>query len=227
MAGGYRVKAMNGPGVVGVWLMLLATWLGGIATPLCAEGEEPIGNVVFVRGEVQVLREGQPLVVARRDALYRDDLITTGPQSRFSAKLLDGSVITLGERADIAIHRFEYLPKARQGTALFAVTKGAFRVLTGDIQQMIQPRYQVVTPVATIGVRGTDFWGGFIFGEQLDVTVLSGKGVDVVNATGQVLVTPGMGTTVAMTAATAMPRPPKQWPQSKLDQAVASVALTP
>ncbi|OUS27676.1 hypothetical protein A9Q99_14665 [Gammaproteobacteria bacterium 45_16_T64] len=185
--------------------------------PFVSFAEQPavIGQVVFLRGEVQVLRADAPVIVKRRDRLFEGDHVSTGKGSRFSAKLLDGSVLTLGESSDLAIKEYQFDAVSSRGSALFRVTKGAFRVLTGEIQQMSQHRYQVETPVATIGVRGTDFWGGFIFGDQLDVTVLSGK----------VFTQPSMGTTVTNSTAGAPPSDAKMWPQSKLDQAIASVSL--
>lgn len=195
--------------------------------PFVSFAEQPaaIGQVVFLRGEVQVLRADAPIIVKRRDRLFEGDHVSTGKGSRFSAKLLDGSVLTLGESSDLAIKEYQFDAVSSRGSALFRVTKGAFRVLTGEIQQMSQHRYQVETPVATIGVRGTDFWGGFIFGDQLDVTVLSGKGVDVANDKGKVFTQPSMGTTVTNSTAGAPPSDAKMWPQSKLDQAIASVSL--
>jgi hypothetical protein len=58
--------------------------------------------------------------------------------------------------------------------------------------------YEVRTAVATIGVRGTDFWGGYGLTENgLDVLMLEGKGVYVQTEAGTVeLDKAGLGTTV-------------------------------
>jgi hypothetical protein len=77
------------------------------------------------------------------------------------------------------------------------------------------------TPVATIGVRGTDFWGGPIDG-ALDVMVLSGA-VEVMNDAGQVMLKPSQGTVVRdqVTA----PSAPVIWGDAKVQRALSMVAF--
>ncbi|MCG8670659.1 MAG: FecR family protein, partial [Pseudomonadales bacterium] len=118
---------------------------------------------------------------------------------------------------------YKFSEVSNEGRATFETTKGAFRAITGAIQKQEKSSYMVKTPLAVIGVRGTDFWGGFIFGDQLDVTVLSGKGVYVESSEGRVLLNIEEGTTVK--ANQLAPSEPKVWPKQKLEKAVASVTL--
>ena len=43
---------------------------------------------------------------------------------------------------------------------MLQATKGAFRFASGRIKGLKQNKIAVSTPVADIGVRGTEFWGG-------------------------------------------------------------------
>jgi hypothetical protein len=76
--------------------------------------------------------------------------------------------------------------------------------------------------VATIGVRGTDFWGGFGLSDQgLDVLMLEGRGVYVQSEVGIVeLDKPGLGTTVMPAEA---PAPAKAWGDAKRARALATI----
>ncbi len=183
----------------------------------------PIGRVIYSQGEVSAIRSNQLIPLKRRDILEVGDVILTGASGKFSAKLADGSVITLGNNSDLELKHYRYDTDNSVGEAWLETTKGAFRAVTGAIKKMNQSDYKIETPVAFIGIRGTDFWGGFIFGDQLDVTVLSGIGVYVETSKGRVNIDKGQGTTVKRTDLT--PTKPKRWPDQKMQKALQSVSL--
>jgi hypothetical protein len=84
------------------------------------------------------------------------------------------------------------------------------------------PDISIRTPVATIGVRGTDFWAGPIDG-ALGVLLIEGE-VSVTNIAGEaVLDAPGEGTNVA--GPDVAPGPVTQWPQEKVERALAATAF--
>src|SRR3990170_4030155 len=79
--------------------------------------------------------------------------------------------------------------------ALPLAANAAFRFTTGRIKAMKQHKIAVSTPVADIGVRGTEFWGGPIEG-QYGVLLLEGE-VTVSNQVGSVtLSAAGQGTDI-------------------------------
>ncbi len=182
---------------------------------------EMIGTVSYARGELSVIRGDSSLPVAVGDEIHRDDRLLTGDDGLFSASLIDGSVLTLGRSSEFLFSDYRW--DGNEGSASLTFIKGAFRAITGALGKVATPVFEVRTPVATIGIRGTDFWGGFIFGDQLDVTVLDGKGVYVVAEGGRVELDKNWGTTVSRDDLT--PTPPKIWPDEKLQKAIAAVSL--
>jgi hypothetical protein len=81
----------------------------------------------------------------------------------------------------------------------------------------------VTTAVATLGIRGTEFWGGPIDDQALGVFLVQGA-VSVSNATGeQILRQPGQGTNIATPGSA--PGPVTIWPQDKVNRAVATVTF--
>ena len=108
-----------------------------------------------------------------------------------------------------------FVRQMRQADAVTSITAAnntagslSFLTATGAIGKANQNAVLVETTVATIGIRGTQFWGGRLE-TDFEVLVLEGR-VVVFNAAGFVDLTPGQTTSVAgianaPTAAAVMP----------------------
>lgn len=180
-----------------------------------------VGEVVRTVGSVSVVRGPQSFVPFAGVGVCRGDRFVTGAGSIVEMRLRDGSLVTVGKDSEFVIRDYRIYREA-PNVALFDLVKGAFRSVTGLITARAH-RYEVRTKVATIGVRGTDFWGGFGLTENgLDVVMLDGHGVYVDSAGGGhvELDRVGLGTTVLAGAA---PAAAKAWGEAKLARAMATV----
>lgn len=184
-----------------------------------ADADCRVGVITNVVGTVGLQRDTRRLVPDEGLRVCRGDRISTGAGSIAEMRLRDGTRITVGKESEFAIREFR-IHKHKPNVALFELAKGAFRSITGFITARPH-RYEVSTTVATIGIRGTDFWGGYGLTENgLDVVMLEGKGVYVKTAAGQVeLTAPGQGTTVSGGVASAA----EVWEEGKLKRAVATI----
>jgi hypothetical protein len=100
---------------------------------------------------------------------------------------------------------------------------GAFRFLSGQVSKLASADVSVTTSVATVGIRGTEFWGGPIDDQALGVFLIEGA-VRVSNAAGaQVLNRPGQGTNIATRGVA--PGPVTLWPSDKVNRALATVTF--
>lgn len=186
-----------------------------------SRAEGPAGHVTRVQGSATALTMTLNEPTSRRlttgRPVFAGDRLETLDDARLEVRLRDGTLITLGEKSVFVLQNL-----AGQGgeNTLLELTKGVFRAATAT---GVEPAHlQVHTAVATIGIRGTELWGGFYFTPgALDVTVLKGKGVYVENAQGRVELVPGEGTTVMAIGA---PSPAKTWKNEKLQKAIKSVA---
>ncbi|MGZ8218368.1 FecR domain-containing protein [Methylomagnum sp.] len=117
------------------------------------------GVVEAVQWPAWVDRQGKTVPGAPGISLRPGDTLRTGPGARLRLKLGEGSTVKLGENAEFAIERTE---QSQQGVyqAMLSVLKGAFRFTTG-LATRHRPRDIAVSVGgnATIGLRGTDFWG--------------------------------------------------------------------
>lgn len=207
---------MNRPAL----LVLLSTLLfpaANAAEPAVA------GTVLQIRGAAFASHRESSDNLTKGMAVSIGDHIVTGHNTRIALKMTDGAVLTLGADTELSINDYRYSPQAQQGSASLELFKGAFRAVTGAIGKLKERDFRVKTTAGTIGIRGTDFWGGFYFSQALDVALLGGGGIYVENAAGRVEVTePGDGTTVQ--SANVAPSAPIRWSDKKLNAAKQSVA---
>jgi len=116
------------------------------------------GYVQFVNGVVQLTDPaGQTRSVQKGDAVNEGDTLTSARNASAQIKMQDGGLVAM--RADTRLKFDSFIFSGKQdGTeqSFFSLFKGGFRAVTGLIGQINKPSYRVTTPVATIGIRGTD-----------------------------------------------------------------------
>lgn len=127
----------------------------------------------------------------------------------------------MGENARLVIDAFVYHP-AGGIDRLIVSAAGPFRFVSASLPRRPASTVRVETPVALIGVRGTDFWGGPIDGSY-GVFLLEGA-VTVSNSAGEaVLDEPGEG--VNIDGLGVAPGPVTIWPEDKAARALATVTF--
>lgn len=182
-----------------------------------------IATITRVQGQAALL-PAPATVLAPGDNLAQGSVVTTGPGARLELAFIDGTVLTLGERAQLAIDAFVYDPQASLGMARLNVAEGAFRVVSGGIGALPDKNLRLITPLAVIGLRGTDFWGGPLY-DPMNVVVLDGA-VFVETLGGSVVIDqPGQATAIA--APGEAPSAPTVWSAEQLARAVATISFTP
>lgn len=138
-------------------LFLLPICLGAIAqNPQQAAAPNPAGKVELVEGEVTVYDKARkPRQVAVGDKVFEGDGVVTGRDSELHLNMEDGGFLAVrpNTRMSIAAYRAEGDDKDK---SLLSLLEGTFRSVTGWIGKYNPRSYQVRTPTATIGVRGTD-----------------------------------------------------------------------
>ena len=197
--------------------LLFSGFVGGQAA-----AQEAIGAVSRIQGEATGTRGGATRPLGLNASVFLNEVVSTGKAARLEVTFTDNTRLTLGEKAELTLDTFVFNPAAGSGTIKFVVA-GAFRFLSGQVSKLASSDVSVTTPVATLGVRGTEFWGGPIDNQALGVFLIEGA-VSVSNAAGeQLLSQPGQGTNIA--APGASPGPVTFWPPDKVNRAVATVTF--
>jgi hypothetical protein len=204
------------------WVVLVAVLMcfpASLVAAQAADERSKVGTVEQVRNRAEALYQGdiRPLAPSA-PVLYRD-LMRTGPAARLKARLADGSELQMGENAELEVDDFVQ-SAGEQRSITLDLLKGALRLISGKLQEGAQSSIHVRTPVAILGVRGTDFWVGPIDG-AIGVLVITGE-VVVASDVGQVSLGPGEGTMIGEDGRLSQA---KVWGPAKVDRALAMVAL--
>ncbi|NHZ96588.1 FecR domain-containing protein [Massilia sp. CCM 8734] len=117
-------------------------------------GAAEAGRIVFVTGEVQVASKAAVL----DSAVQEGDELSTGAQGYVYMKTVDGGFLILrpNSRARIIAYKIDAGNPANTRVKL-ELLSGVARSISGQGVKMSRQNYRFNTPVAAIGVRGTDF----------------------------------------------------------------------
>ena len=184
--------------------------------------QAPAGQVVWVKGSVKDISAGNgSRILKRRDAVYQQDSIVTDSTSSGEIVFSDGGLMTVSPGSTVRVSEYKFTGGSSSGDkSVIDVAKGGFRAITGAISKADPGAYQVRTPVATIGVRGTDFTVYFKscvnLKEKQDcglATKITKGGIIIENGIGRVVLLEGSNQTFATVgSATTTPTSSSQAP---------------
>lgn len=133
-----------------------------------ASGAQPIGLVVWVKGAVKAaLPNQQPRSLSRRSPIYVQDTIMTATAGTGEVVFTDNSIVSLSADTTFKIDEYKFGKDVPPGKSKYvaSLVKGGFRTITGLIPKDNSDNYAVNTPVATIGIRTTDYRASYVNGQ--------------------------------------------------------------
>lgn len=179
------------------------------------------GVVAKLSGELTAENNGSVGKMAAGNIVNMDDLLRTGINTRADLRFLDGSLMTMGDDAVIAIDKLVYNPEGNDSGGAINLIKGAFHLVSGKISKS-ENEFVINTPTATIGIRGTDFIA-IQSGEDLSVLLLDNGIITVSNTQGKATLNqPGQG--IDIKGINGLMSDVKMWPKGRKEKAVASVS---
>lgn len=146
--------------MIGVWCLLAVF-------PICALAV-PVGKFTHVEGQVEVLNPGQAArAVKLGDEVSVGETLRTKSQSKAEVTFEDGSILRLAEKTAMEVR--EYMLRQDGFSGVFNLTRGKIQSIirataAGIFGMGKQNRFEVKTPSAVIGVRGTDFFTYYLKG---------------------------------------------------------------
>lgn len=153
------------------WIILINIfWLPNIYAdpPL----PTPVGRVVWVKGNLKAtMPNKEQRVLQKTSLIYLQDTLTTDSNTEAQIVFTDNTLMTFKAGTKFYVDQYDFNPKATKkgsvGKYIMTLIEGGFRTITGWISKTNPNDYQVHTPVATIGVRGTDYAAYYENGEML------------------------------------------------------------
>jgi hypothetical protein len=162
-------------------VLLVAACLPAVA------GANNAGSVDFASGNVMVVySNGNRETLTKGMQLSVSDTVRTGWRGMAHIRFTDGGYVSVQKNSVFRIDEYEYndpaqaSPVATKNTnkGFFSLLSGGFRAITGFLGA---ENYQIRTPVATIGIRGTKYFAEL--GRSLTFNVADGA-IEVCNTAG-------------------------------------------
>jgi hypothetical protein len=178
------------------------------------------GVMRVVKGEVTVLQasDGKEIKAKIGQKVFPKDTITAGKDSRAKVVMVDNNEINISPDSKIQIQSYEYKPTEDKKNVLIDVMYGKVRAKVNQKYEG-DNKFQVKTPSAVAGVRGTDFITSFDSGSKATKIVTfegrvafgqPGAGGQIINP---VFVSVGQSSSMA---GNKPPTPPVAVPKSEL-----------
>ena len=121
--------------------------------------------LVASRGEVMAISADVERSLTQGDPVYVEDQVTTGDKSFAMLQFIDGAMVTVRPNSKIIIEQYVF-NGGDEDVALLNLMEGGLRIITGAMAKSRPESYKVKTPVALMGVRGTEF-AIMLCGDQL------------------------------------------------------------
>ncbi len=118
--------------------------------------DKAVGTVLFVHGKVELISpDGLYRRTVKGGKVYQGDVITTGTASSLQLDMIDSGYFAVRPDSKVEINDYVYQQKETDKVTA-TLLRGGLRSITGAIGQTNKRNFALKTPVATIGIRGTD-----------------------------------------------------------------------
>ncbi|MCB0412829.1 MAG: FecR domain-containing protein [Bdellovibrionales bacterium] len=180
------------------------------------------GTLKVVKGNVHIQKANKKDDLKKAKVgqrVYPKDTIITDKDSRVKIVMIDNNVINVSPDSKVTIDNYEFNPDGNKKNVLLNVLYGKVRSKVNQKYDGKSNKFQIKTPSAVAGVRGTDFLVGFA-NKQTQVVTFEGKvdfGLPGPNGLirNPVSVRPGQ---MATSSGAAGPTAPRSVPKSQLSQ---------
>ena len=151
----------HGVSIAAGLILCLATSVAQASDP---EGFSPaaiphVGEVSLVLGRAYLQAPGQPRQRVRQGSIIKvHDQITTEANGHVHIRFVDQALMSLRPRTRLEIVSYDFnTERPERSVVKFNLIEGVTRAISGDAAKAARDRFRLNTPIAAIGVRGTDF----------------------------------------------------------------------
>ena len=143
--------------IAAICVLLLSLQVSLSAT--ANEGATPVGESTLVLGRSELIKaDGSVVPVLRGGPIYVGDRISTSSGGHVHVKFKDGALLSVRPNSSLLVEQYDYDPsKPEDSTVKLNLEEGVARTISGDAAKGARENFRLNTPVAAIGVRGTDF----------------------------------------------------------------------
>jgi hypothetical protein len=118
-----------------------------------SKSDNPIGSVATLQGGASVTRSSTSNALKVKDAIFKGDVLQTAVNGTLGITFADATTFSLRPNSRIAVDDFVYQDRGANNIAAFDVVRGTIAFVASAVAKTGDMK--IVTPVATIGIRGT------------------------------------------------------------------------
>lgn len=140
----------------------VATQVAAIApapSPALAAPAAPVGQVVFAMGPARIVdAKGNSRAARSGDAIGQGERLYTGADGWMHVRMVDKAFVALRPESSLAVDLYEYDAAHPEASRIrLKLTEGNARTVSGKGGEAAKHQYRFNTPLAAIGLRGTDY----------------------------------------------------------------------
>ncbi|MDH5489833.1 MAG: FecR domain-containing protein, partial [Rhodospirillaceae bacterium] len=177
----------------------IASRLAGSQTPgqvaQVGEGvaEQPIGQVDTLSGTVTAVRaDGTKVELKPGDPVYQGDILESSADGAIGVVLADETTFSMAENGRMVLDEMVFDPGTQEGSVSLSVMQGVFTFVSGQVAKTDPDAMTLNTPVATIGIRGTQVGLDIADGKEMKVALME----EADGFVGEIVITNNAGVTV-------------------------------
>lgn len=117
-----------------------------------------VGDVLISRGQaLAVSRDSKSRKLVAGDHVFIGDKLITGADGFIRLQMIDDAILDLRCYSIMVIEDYAIKSTSGSNRSVLNLIKGSLKKITGNIGKWKEDIYQLKTPVASIGVRGTEY----------------------------------------------------------------------
>lgn len=126
-----------------------------LPSPRIARAQDA-GQIKVSRGTAHIERSGRRLPAQVGARIRPSDVVVTGADGSVGIAFADDSLISIGPNSALTVEQFAFDSTTHRGTHDTSLRKGTLAAVSGKIARQSPDAMKVRTPVAILGVRGTE-----------------------------------------------------------------------
>lgn len=166
--------------------------LTALAAPMAGAAEATVGKVSLMIGDAKVVRRDGTVEPLRRGAsILVGDRLETASNGHVHVRFIDSAAVSVRPDSVLEVQAYRFdADNPKSSEVRLQLDQGASRSISGRATEADKSRFRLNTPLAAIGVRGTDF---IVHTSESGIRATVAEGAIVVGALGAGCAAAGLG----------------------------------
>lgn len=158
---------------------MIRSKLAALLILLAASGihAQDVGQIIATEGAAEIVRGTTVSAALSGAAVQKGDELRTGNPGRMRVLFQDQSVVTVAEDSRVTVNEQIFDPARNAAQSTLGLLKGKVSSIVSAYYNWSGAKYEVKTPTAVAGVRGTEFV--VVYDEDTDATDVLGLSGEV------------------------------------------------